>query len=99
MDMIKNFFSFNKLLTPTLIKYIYWILSALIIISGVFSIFGAVMAIFSSFFAGIIALVMTLIGIPLSLLFVRVLCEKILVTFLIEARLRELNQRIGGGRG
>jgi len=98
MDKIKSFFLFNKLLTPTLIKYIYWILSALIIISGIFGAIGAVMAIFTSFISGIISLLFTLIGIPVSLLLVRVMCERVLVAFLIEARLRELNQRVGGGR-
>lgn len=98
MGNIKDFLSFNRLLGPTLIKYIYWLSAAAIVLMCVLGVIGGVLSVFSAPISGIITIISSIIGSVIMLIWLRVFCEKILVTFLIEARLRELNQRMGGGR-
>ncbi len=98
MGQIKDFFTFNKLLTPSLIKYLYWIAAGGILLMSGLGIVMSIIGLVNNFIASLISIIATLIFTPISLLWLRVFCEKILVTFLIEARLRELNHRIGGGR-
>ncbi len=92
MQLLMDALKFDRLLTPTYIKYLYWLLGALSIVGGVF---GLVISIISFSISGMISCVISTI---VGLVFLRVFCEAMLVMFLIEARLRELNQRIGGGR-
>ncbi len=92
MQLLMDALKFDRLLTPTYVKYLYWLLGVLVIAGGVF---GLVMSIISFSISGIISSVLSTV---IGLIFLRVFCEAMLVMFLIEARLRELNQRMGGGR-
>lgn len=99
MGQFSDFFNFNRLLTPTILKYVYWVVSALILIVGCYQIFLVIKTLIGGeLLQALQLLVMCLITTPLFLILWRVMCERILVSFLIEARLREMNNRLGGHR-
>ncbi len=92
MQLLMDALKFDRLLTPTYIKYIYWGAVVCVVIGSVFGLLASI----SNFSIG--GIVGSLISGIIGLVMLRISCEVTLVLFLIEARLRELNQRVGGGR-
>ena len=86
-----DFFSFEKLITPTVIKIVYWIGLVVIILASLFSFFQMISV------DGLYAL-LTLVGMVLGLLFWRVFCEGIIVVFNMLARLTEIRDALTGRR-
>lgn len=84
-----DFFSFEKLITPTVIKIVYWIGLVAIVLGGLFSFFQMISI------DGLTAL-LTLVGMLIGLLFWRVLCEGIIVGFNMLARLTEIRDALTG---
>lgn len=75
-----RFLSFDALITPVIMKALYIIVSVIIIIGMLFSMFsGTVGMFFVGLFGGILALV-----------FFRVVCEQMLLFFSINEKLREI---------
>lgn len=80
----RDVFFFDKMLTPQVITVIYWILAAVIVISGIGTMFV------QSFIAGLAA-------IALGLVFARIWCELVIVVFKMNDALQTIrNQRSAG---
>jgi len=79
----QNWLTFDKLITPSIIKIIFWVLAALIVLSGLVRLLA-----FGDGFGGVIR---SLLWIVLGPIFVRVYCEIILVLFRINDRLGQIS--------
>lgn len=86
-----DFFSFDKLITPTVIRIVYWIGLVVIVLASLFSFFQMISV------DGLYAL-LTLVGMVLGLLFWRVFCESVIVAFNMLARLTEIRDSLTGRR-
>jgi hypothetical protein len=90
--IIGRFTSFDKLIAPSLIKFLYWV-------GVVFIVLGVVVGAFGSFTQGFMAGIGGLIAAPIAgligLIFWRFLCEVYLVIFGIYDRLGEIKDTLG----
>lgn len=85
-----DLFSFDKKITPAIIKPIYWIGLVLIVLGGVLSFFGGFFQLFSSFGAGLWNMVAALIWVPIAVLSLRISVEVTLAVF-------EIHEKTVGG--
>jgi len=81
--MFEKFVSFEKMLTPTLIKIIFWV-------GVVFSVLTGLITMFEGGFAVILGILTIILG-PLA---VRVYCEMLIIFFKIYDSLNELNRKV-----
>ena len=72
----KDLLVVDKMITPTIINVLYWILCVLVILGGIVSIIGG------RFLA--------IIAIPFALLYIRVMCELMMVMFKINANVDKI---------
>lgn len=94
--MLQHFLSFDKLIGTKLIKILYFVGMVVIILSGIASLFGAIMSLGSGFFFGLKLIGMAIFGTLLALLFWRFLCEIYLLFFRMSDDLRDIkNHQLG----
>jgi len=94
--MLQHFISFDKLIGTKLIKILYFIGLALILISGVLAVFGGFGAMRFGFLKGVGAIIMALFGTALGLVFWRFLCEIYMLFFRMSDDLRDIkNHQLG----
>ena len=94
--MLQHFISFDKLIGTKLIKILYFIGLAVILIAGVLAVFGAIVSLGSGFLRGLGAIIMALFGTVLGLVFWRFLCEIYLLFFRMSDDLRDIkNHQLG----
>jgi hypothetical protein len=92
---VKYALSFDKMVSPLIIKVVYFLLLAVVIISGVLGILSSFWALFhgefltflGGLFTGILLLVLGCVG-------VRVYCELLILAFRIYDNLVEINQSL-----
>ena len=84
MMKASDFFSFNKMIAPTLIRVFFLLGVALIILSGL-------IGLITNFGFG--ALIGVLIAVPISIILFRVFCETIIVVFSINEKLTEIRDK------
>jgi hypothetical protein len=96
----KDFFSFKKKITPNIIKWVYIVVSVLIVVAAVIG--GFVSLVVSTvtggvggFFLGLLLFVVYFIGAALYLIFFRMFCEFIVVIFSIHTELKQINKKAG----
>ncbi|TNG94444.1 DUF4282 domain-containing protein [Pasteurellaceae bacterium USgator11] len=83
---VKDFFIFDKLITPKIITIIYWILMIVSVISGLETL------VVMSYYSMLTAIIYGGLIIILGILFARIFCELILVIFKINTNLEKLNK-------
>jgi hypothetical protein len=82
-----DLFSFDKKIAPAIIKPLYWIGLVLIVLFGVFFFFYGFFGIFWNPGAGLWTMLTTVIGVPLSVLGLRIGAEICLAVFEIHERM------------
>lgn len=82
----KDVLFFDKMLTPQVITFVYWILLFAVVLGGIGTMFA------QSFIAG-------LIGIVVGLLFARIWCELLIVLFKMNDALQAIRDRGETGTG
>lgn len=85
-----DLFSFDKKITPAIIKPLYWIGLILIVLGGVLSFFGGFFGLFSNFSNGLWNMVAALIWVPVAVLSLRISVEVTLAVF-------EIHEKTVGG--
>lgn len=80
-NLLNSFMSFEKMIAPQIIQLIYFVVGALIILGGVF---GGLYTMTNSFFGGLLQIVLFT---PLALVFWRIWCELMILSFKIYDRL------------
>ncbi|MEQ9315876.1 MAG: DUF4282 domain-containing protein [Henriciella sp.] len=84
--LLGRFLSFDKMITGTIVKFLYYILLVLVILGGIFFILQNLLSgNFGMFLGGLILL-------PLAIIYVRMICEMFLVIFRISDNLAALRQ-------
>ena len=79
MDFRQALF-FDKMLTPTIITFVYWLLLVGCVVGGLIAMFT------TSFFGG-------LLGIVLGVLFARIWCELLIVLFKMNEALQHIRNK------
>ncbi|MFN3911824.1 DUF4282 domain-containing protein [Hyphomonas sp.] len=88
--MLSQFMSFDKLIGTSLIKIIYWLGLLGVGLGTLAGIFGGLAAMGSSFFGGLGAIIVALIGAVVGVLFWRFICEMYLLLFRMADDLRDI---------
>jgi thiamine transporter ThiT len=83
----KDFMSFDKMLTPSIIKIIYWIGVVVVVLMGLTTLLGALR------FGSLYGFLMGLLWLVLGPILVRVYCELMIVLFNIYGALRDIRDR------
>ena len=87
--MLNKFLNFDEMITPAIIKIIYWVCAALSIIGGLVSIIQGI----TNRFNGGLQVVVGFFVIILGPLFVRIGCELLIVQFEIHKNLVDINRK------
>ncbi|MDL4842085.1 DUF4282 domain-containing protein [Aquibacillus rhizosphaerae] len=82
--------SFNKMITPTIIKFIFWVGVGFSIISGLIQIVAGI----SSPWGGGVQVILGLITLVVGPLLARVYCELMIVIFKMHETLRSIDGKI-----
>ena len=82
--LLGRFLSFDKMLTGTIVKFLYYILLTLVVLFGIY------MLLHSLFTGRIGIFLLGLLLFPLSIIYVRILCEMMIVIFRISDNLSAL---------
>jgi len=83
-------FRFDKMLTPSLIKILYWLLLLAVVVGG----FGSMVLPFGFSFGGFLRGIFTIV---VGAIVVRVWCELLIVIFKINGNLQDIRDRGQGG--
>ena len=87
-----EFLSFNKMLTPTLIKIIFYVGCGISILVGL----GTIIAGMNAYDGGGFLVLLGLITIPVGILITRIYCELLIVLFKIYEYLRNISKHFEG---
>ena len=82
---MQEFFSFRKMITPTIIRFIFWIGSGLMVIGGLVAFFSS-LGRYGNAASAIVGLLTILVG-PVV---VRIICEQVILFFRINETLSEI---------
>ncbi|WP_084420682.1 DUF4282 domain-containing protein [Henriciella litoralis] len=82
--LLGRFLSFDKMLTGTIVKFLYYILLTLVVLFGIY------MLLHSLFTGSIGMFLLGLLLFPLSIIYVRIMCEMMIVIFRISDNLSAL---------
>jgi hypothetical protein len=84
--LLGRFLSFDKMITGTIVKFLYYFLLVIVVLGGAFFLLQSLFSgNFGMFLGG-------LIGLPLAIIYVRILCEMFIVIFRISDNLSALRQ-------
>jgi predicted membrane metal-binding protein len=87
MFEFRDLFQWDRFITPTIIKTFYWLVIALIALFGLSGIFSGLAAMAISPFGGFLALVSSIAGVFVGIVFSRIVAELILIIFRINEHL------------
>lgn len=81
-DAVKDFLSFKKMITPSVIQIIFWLGVGFCVLGGLYTMFAA------DFLSGLVTL---LVG-PIV---IRIYCEIMIIFFRMNQSLHEMNMKMG----
>jgi hypothetical protein len=83
----------DRFITPSIIRVFYWVALGLTLLAGLSLIFTALGMMAINFFAGLFLLIAAMLFILAGTLFVRILCELVMVLFRINEHLGAIRDR------
>ena len=98
MFEFRDLFQWDRFITPTVIKTFYWLVIALIVLTGVSGVFSGLAAMAISPFGGFLVLLSSIIGAAVGIVFSRIVAEFILIVFRINEHLGAIRDQGGGMR-
>ena len=87
MFEFRDLFQWDRFITPTIIKTFYWLIIALIGLSGISGIFSSLAEMAIRPFGGFILLLSSIAGVIVGMIFSRIAAEFILIVFRINEHL------------
>lgn len=94
--MIEHFLNFDKLIGTKLIKLLYYIGLAAIVLFSILSLFGGIAMMTKSFAGGLGTILLSVIGCAVGIVFWRFICEIYMLFFRISDDVRDLkNAKLG----
>ena len=94
----RDLFQWDRFITPTIIKTFYWLVIALIILSGIRGIFAGLSEMAISPFGGFLVLLSSIASVVVGIVFSRIVAELILIIFRINEHLGAIRDQGGGMR-
>ena len=88
-----DLFQWERFITPHIIKIFYWLAVAVSILAGLSGIGSGLAMMFVNPFAGLIAVLISVIGVVMGVFFARIAAEFILIVFRISEHLGAIRQR------
>ncbi len=96
-SMVRSLFSFDRLLGPTLVKIVYFVGAALILLGGVIALLTAIYSLAGgNFGAGFMQLLAVPAVSAVAFVYWRFLCELFMLAFLAYERLGEVRDALTG---
>lgn len=97
MSLVKSLFSFDRLLGPTLVKIVYFVGAAVILMMGVGTLLTAVFTLAGgNIGGGFVQLLAAPAVAAVAFVYWRFLCELFMLAFLAYERLGEIRTLLGG---
>jgi len=96
-EMMQQFISFDKMITPTIIKILFWIGVALSGLFAIILIFTGLGQMFSGFGEGFYGFLMVLLGLAsfvVGTLMSRIYCELLIVVFKMQEALSSIDRKL-----
>ena len=94
--MLQQFLSFDKLIGTKLIKILYFIGLAVIVLAAIGALFAALASFKYGFGQGLMSLITAIVGTVLGLVFWRFMCEIYMLFFRMSDDLRDIkNEKLG----
>lgn len=96
MGKFSKYINFDEMITPVIIKIIFWIGVIACVIFGLITAFSGIAVMFSPFggFEGFMMFIGGLLTIVLGVLGVRVYCELLIIFFKMQENLASLNRKV-----
>lgn len=95
--ILQHFLNFDKMITPTIIKVLFWVGVGLSALSG-FSLFvtgiGQMVSRFGSGFMGFLTIIFGIVVFSVGVLFARIYCELLIVIFKIQGTLTSIDEKM-----
>ena len=88
-----DLFQWERFITPSIIKVFYWLAVVVSVLAGLSGIGSGLAMLFVSPVAGLITVIMSVLGIVIGVIFARILEEFILIVFRISEHLGAIRQR------
>jgi hypothetical protein len=95
MFEFRDLFQWDRFITPTVIKTFYWLVIALIVLTGMSGVFSGLAAMAISPFGGFLLLLSSIIGAAVGIVFSRIVAEFILIVFRINEHLGAIRDQGG----
>lgn len=95
--MFQQLISFDKMITPTIIKVLFWIGVGISGLFGIITIFTGLAQMFSGFgegFIGFFTMIIGLVIIGVGILASRIYCELLIVVFKMHESLVSINEKL-----
>ncbi|APC92189.1 MULTISPECIES: DUF4282 domain-containing protein [Francisella] len=88
INFLKKFFSFDSMITPNIITFLFWLMIIIIILSGL----GTIVSAFTNYYYGVnqLQIIYGLLYIIIGSLTAKVFCETLIVLFKINDSLKEI---------
>ena len=87
MFEFRDLFQWDRFITPTIIKTFYWLVMALIVLFGISGIFSGLAAMAVNPFGGFLAVLSSIAGVMVGIVFARISAEFVLIVFRINEHL------------
>lgn len=95
--MIKQLISFDKMITPTIIKVLFWVGVGISGLFAIITIFTGLAQMFSGYGEGFIGFITMIVGVVIfgvGILASRIYCELLIVVFKMHEALVSINQKL-----
>ena len=93
MITFNDLLQWDRFITPTVIRIFYWMAVGLIVLSGLSFLFSAFGMMAINFFAGFFLLIASILYVCAGVVFVRIVCELVMVIFRINDHLGAIRER------
>jgi len=90
---MEEYLSFKKMITPVIVKILFWIGVVVVVVSGLVFFFGGKWMVGSV----LVGMFMGIIMIPLGILLLRLYAEVIIIIFMINDHLSEIRKNTARG--
>ena len=89
----QDLFQWDRFITPTVIKTFYWLLIVIVTLGGLSGVLSGLALMIVSPFAGVLTILMSIVGIVAGIFFARVIAELVLIVFRINEHLGAIRDR------
>jgi Domain of unknown function (DUF4282) len=93
MFNIRDLFQWERFITPSIIKVFYWLVVAVTVVSGLSGIFSGLALMLLQPLAGLMMIIVSVMGTLVAVIFARIMSEFVLITFRINEHLGAIRNR------